>query len=447
MKKYILFLAIAALLLYSCSPAKRMAAAAPTSIETLLADSALTNAHTGVYVYNPTSQKVLYSYQSDKYFVPASNTKLFSCYAGMKYLGDSLTGVLFNDSIGELRIIGNGDPTFLHPDFENQPVFNFIKNTKSKEILLCQILPANWPFQESFNSLGKGWSWDDYNSYYMAERSFFPIYGNIARFTLKQGLVDVSPSYFKKRLFNNNKLKTSFDVERERETNAFFVKEGSNKNVVEVPIKQGMDNRIVSIEVSLLVDTLKRNIQFVKTAYSSLSHLKRIHSQPTDSLLKPMMHRSDNFFAEQTLLMVSNEKLGYMNDRTIIDTLLKTDLKDLPQKPVWVDGSGLSRYNLFTPQCFVKVLEKMKDEFGMERMKNILPTGGEGTLSSLYKPITNQIFAKTGTLSGQVALSGYLFTKNNTLLIFSILVNNHNNTAGNVRKAVEKFVMDVWEKE
>ncbi len=89
----------------------------------------------------------------------------------------------------------------------------------------------------------------------------------------------------------------------------------------------------------------------------------------------------------------------------------------------------------------------MKDEFGMDRMKNILPTGGEGTLSSLYKPIANQIFAKTGTLSGQVALSGYLFTQNNTLLIFSILVNNHNNTAGNVRKAVEKFVMDVWEKE
>jgi D-alanyl-D-alanine carboxypeptidase/D-alanyl-D-alanine-endopeptidase (penicillin-binding protein 4) len=35
-----------------------------------------------------------------------------------------------------------------------------------------------------------------------------------------------------------------------------------------------------------------------------------IRSQPTDSLLKPMMHRSDNFFAEQSLLMVSNERLG-----------------------------------------------------------------------------------------------------------------------------------------
>jgi len=447
MKKSFIAFAGLTILLFSCSPSKRISNAAPTALEILLADSALAGTHTGVYVYNPATQKGLVSYQSDKYFVPASNTKLFSCYAGMKYLGDSLTGILYSDSLGELRIIGNGDPTFLHPDFENQPVFEFIKNAKAKEILLCQIRPANNPYQEPFNALGKGWSWDDFNSNYMAERSFFPMYGNIARFTLNQGKVEVSPSYFKNRLFNNGKITTSFDVERQRESNDFFITEGSNKNVVEVPIKQGRDNMVVSIEDSLLVDTVKRNIQLVKTAYPSLSHLKRIHSQPTDSLFKPMMHRSDNFFAEQTLLMVSNEKLGYMSDRDIIDTLLKTNLKDLPQKPVWVDGSGLSRYNLFTPQDFVKVLEKMKDEFGIERMKNILPTGGTGTLGSLYKPITNQIFAKTGTLSGQVALSGYLLTKNNTLLIFSILVNNHTSTASGVRKAVEKFVMDVWEKQ
>src|SRR5207253_2251461 len=95
----------------------------------------------------------------------------------------------------------------------------------------------------------------------------------------------------------------------------------------------------------------------------------KLYSQPTDSLLKPMMHNSDNFFAEQTLLMISNEKLGFMNDAAIIDTLLRADYKSLPQKPRWVDGSGLSRYNLFTPQDFVAILEKIKAEFGMERIK------------------------------------------------------------------------------
>ena len=108
--------------------------------------------------------------------------------------------------------------------------------------------------------------------------------------------------------------------------------------------------------ISLATPKIFQDLFFNKTAKGVF-----IHSQPTDSLLKPMMHRSDNFFAEQSLLMVSNKVLGVMNDEKIIDTLLKTDFKDLPQKPGWVDGSGLSRYNLFTPQDFVFIFNKMKN--------------------------------------------------------------------------------------
>lgn len=158
------------------------------------------------------------------------------------------------------------------------------------------------------------------------------------------------------------------------------------------------------------------------------------------------MHRSDNFFAEQTLLMASNEFLGFMSDRDMIDTILKTELKDLPQKPRWVDGSGLSRYNLFSPQDFVFLLNKIKNEYNWERIKNILPTGGEGTLSSYYKDETGFIYAKTGTLSNNCALSGYLITKKNKVLIFSVLVNNYGTGATPVRKAVEKFIKGIREK-
>ena len=138
--------------------------------------------------------------------------------------------------------------------------------------------------------------------------------------------------------------------------------------------------------------------------------------------------------------------LGVMNDEKIIDTLLKTDFKDLPQKPRWADGSGLSRYNLFTPQDFVAILNKMNNEFGMERIKVIFPTGGEGTISSYYKADSGYIYAKTGTLSGVVAISGYLYTKKDKLLIFSILVNNHQASATDVRRAVEKFLQGIRNK-
>jgi D-alanyl-D-alanine carboxypeptidase/D-alanyl-D-alanine-endopeptidase (penicillin-binding protein 4) len=213
------------------------------------------------------------------------------------------------------------------------------------------------------------------------------------------------------------KLKTGFELIKGFEDNHFVFVKGNQKNK-DVPI------RPTSADIqSLLEDTLKIKLGLDWWIYDKPGKLI-IHSQPSDSLFKPMMYRSDNFFAEQTLLMASNEHLGYMSDEKIIDTLLKTDFKDLPQKPRWVDGSGLSRYNLFTPQDFVAILNKMKNEFGMERIKVILPTGGEGTISSYYKTDSGYIYGKTGTLSGVVAFSGFLYTKKRKLLIFSTLVNN-----------------------
>jgi D-alanyl-D-alanine carboxypeptidase/D-alanyl-D-alanine-endopeptidase (penicillin-binding protein 4) len=196
--------------------------------------------------------------------------------------------------------------------------------------------------------------------------------------------------------------------------------------------------------MKMLADTL--HINFMPDLDFRGTLKNKIFSQPSDSLFKPMMHRSDNFFAEQTLLMASNEHLGLMWDKKIIDTILNTDLKDVPQKPKWVDGCGLSRYNLFTPQSFVYILNKMKNEFGWDRIKNILPTGGTGTLSSYYKNAAGFIYAKTGTLSNNCALSGYLVTKKGKFLIFSILANNYMSGATPVRRAVEKFLLEIREK-
>lgn len=156
-----------------------------------------------------------------------------------------------------------------------------------------------------------------------------------------------------------------------------------------------------------------------------------------------MMQRSDNFFAEQVLLMVSNKKLAYMNDEKIIDTILGLDLKVLPQKPIWADGSGLSRYNLFSPKDFICLLNKMKNDFGFQRIKSILPTGGTGTLSAYYLQDSGFIYAKTGSLSNVSAISGYLITKKNKLLIFSILANNFVSTPTAMRRAFEKFLTGI----
>ena len=76
----------------------------------------------------------------------------------------------------------------------------------------------------------------------------------------------------------------------------------------------------------------------------------------------------------------------------------------------------------------------------------MLATGGEGTLRSFYKDEAGFIYAKTGTLSNNCALSGYLITKKNKVLVFSILANNYQTSATPVRRAVEKFLKGLREK-
>lgn len=418
--------ASALLTLSSCSVSKQIGKQASTI---LLKDSAISTGHIGISIYEPATGTYWYNHDATNYFIPASNTKLFSLYAGMKYLGDSLPALRYeinNDS--SLSIQPTGDPTFLHPEF-SQPVFNFLSRYKN--------IQFTHPFFTD-NFLGMGWAWDDYKESYMTQRSNFPIYGNLIHIQKTGNSFSVVPYNQAYIISEHTDLKNGFDILKDWDSNDLIITSGSRQNAF-IPFHPS-----ASEIIRMMSDTLHNNISPDLDDTTKLTLL--FHSQPVDSLFKPMMHRSDNFFAEQTLLMASNQHIGTMNDEKMIDTLLKSDLSDIPQKPKWVDGSGLSRYNLFTPQAFVYILNKMKNEFGLERLKNILPTGGTGTLSAYYKNESGLIFAKTGTLSNNCALSGFIITKKNKLLIFSVLANNYITGATPVRKAVEKFLRNLREK-
>ena len=421
----------------SCSIEKQIAKSAKADI---LTAKALETAHIGISIFDPVANKYLYNFQGDKYFVPASNTKIPTCYAAMKYLSDSLVGAWVKENDTTISVIPSGDPTLLHPDFTTNRVIDYLQK-QTKNIYISN---RNW----EDDGLGSGWSWNDYNASYMAERSPMPIYGNVIKWiqeiddSTKPAIIYSIPEVDWTVNFAEDKKNNQFDVLRDMGTNTYTLYEGKEKKTeMSIPFyTNGLQSTI-----ELLEEPVGKKV-FISADRQTKNGFKAIHSQPTDSLLKPMMHRSDNFFAEQSLLMVSNERLGVMNDQKIIDTLLKLDFKDLPQKPRWVDGSGLSRYNLFTPQDFIAILNKMKNEFGMERIKVILPTSGEGTISSYYKTSAGYIYGKTGTLSGVVAFSGFLYTKKGKLLIFSTLVNNHHASATDVRRAVEKFLVGVRER-
>ena len=82
----------------------------------------------------------------------------------------------------------------------------------------------------------------------------------------------------------------------------------------------------------------------------------------------------------------------------------------------------------------------------MERLKKILPTGGSGTFKNYYQKDRGFIYAKTGSLSNHIAISGFLLTKKGKWIIFSILTNQFQGSATKVRRAEEKFLEGIRKK-
>jgi D-alanyl-D-alanine carboxypeptidase/D-alanyl-D-alanine-endopeptidase (penicillin-binding protein 4) len=93
------------------------------------------------------------------------------------------------------------------------------------------------------------------------------------------------------------------------------------------------------------------------------------------------------------------------------------------------EGSGLSRGALVTPAASVQLLTYMAHHRYAGAFSNALPIAGvDGTLRNRFKgtAAAGNLRAKTGSLGHVDTLSGYLTTKGNDKLVFSIMLNNYN---------------------
>ena len=401
--------------------------------KTLLADPALKGAHVGVAVYNNSKEKWVDRHLSDLYYTPASNTKILSTYLGMRFLGDSIPGWKMAENKDSIFLLPLGDPSFLHPDFRYQPIADLIRQTK-KQVVLCFPDKA-----DAFAMYGKGWSWDDYAEDYQPERNRLNIYGNVLTVTKSKNGVNFQPSLFTK---NQIAPKEYTQWSREKLSNQFFATGRTIKETLQqIPF---ITDTTYALAKALLEDTLHPAFPIAIQKSWHQTNGRIVKTVATDSLLKIMMHRSDNFFAEQVFLMASEQVLGTINEDAFINTILKSDFNFFPQAIQWADGSGLSRFNLNTPENYVALLKKMENDFSITRIKGIFAQGGKTSLAAYYKNIPGELYAKTGTLGNQVALSGYIITNKGTRLLFSVLVANHISPSSSpVRKAVEAYLTSI----
>ena len=393
---------------------------------------------TGFVLYDPQEEETLWAYEGHRYYIPASNTKVFTLFSGLKELGDSIPGIRYTIAGDSLIFTGTGDPSLLNPDLPPSKVFDFLKASDKKLFYLKG--PGK------VQHFGPGWAWDDYNDYYSAEKSELPIYGNVARFKLKahDTLVAVSPLLFADSMLQVAQGQASANLIQRSQFNNTFVynpaaARGSSKDVSrEVPFRTSPE-----LAIALLSDTLQKPVTLLNNWHGELQEV--VYSVAADSLYKRMMQVSDNFIAEQILLLIASQQSDTLSSSAAIKFIVDKHLQDLPDAPVWVDGSGLSRYNLFTPRSIVALWNKIYQEVPQERLFSLLAVGGQsGTLKSWYQGEQPYIFAKTGTLNNNHSLSGYIKAKSGKVLIFSFMLNNYVSDLSGLKKEMEKVLREVY---
>ncbi len=436
-----LFSLLFLIFLIGCAGSRRATYFSKTIENQINNSPVLSTGHTGFLLADAQTGVKIFGKNETKYFTPASNTKILTLFACLQFLGDSLPGVQFfrekdeeNDDV--LIFQGTGDPTFLHPNFAAwQPIFSFLKNSKDKLVMVSD--PTGEP------RFGRGWAWDDYNYAFQPEKSAFPIYGNCVRLSSRGAGFEVQPPVFKDHFFYPVMAKNVEKVERLENENLWGMNQlpepGKEKTL---PIYRPAANE-------LLADTLKKAVDFSKLEPDEKPTWQTIFSCPTDTALRRMMHQSDNLLAEQLVLMCAREKFGRLESEPMLDFLRDSMLAFLPQKLKWVDGSGLSRYNLTTSANISEILRQLFLKQSRQRLFSFFPAGGvAGTLEKNYGGTAGKpyVFAKSGSMSGVYCLSGFLVAKSGKVLVFSFMHNGFLGSNLPVREELQQILEKIRDK-
>ncbi len=384
--------------------------------------------HTGFYLYDLSKEEVISEYKADRYFTPASNTKILTFYSCLTLLGDSLPAIRYVESGDSLIFWGTGDPTFLNKYVYNSgTTYSFLKDSPRS----LYFSATNF----SDKRFGEGWAWDDYEGSYQPERSSFPIYSNLLSAAFEKGEMWVEPSLFASRVMVGEPAKEAV-LTREERINTFLFQPSFSQKREEFEVPFIVQDSLV---LSLLQDTLRREIQLSK--HELPKEALTVYSTPVDSVYKVMMQESDNFLAEQLLWQCSQMISDSLASQPAIRFMQRNHFSDLPDKIRWIDGSGLSRYNLFTPRSVAHVWKKIYEKVPAERLLPLLATGGvNGTVKNWYKAESPYIFGKTGTLANNHSLSGYLITKSGKTLIFSFMNSNYLASTSAIRSNMQEIL-------
>ena len=436
-----------------------------SKINNLYKDKFFESSLAAVDIYNLTQKKVLYQKNHKLLLHPASNMKILTSTAGLKFLGKEYqfkTALYYEGEIidsvlvGHLYVVGGCDPDFTLNDLE--ALTQSLKN--SGIIKITGNIYGDVSMKDSL-FWGNGWMWDDDPSTDAPYMSALNINDNAV--TITGEYVEISnklnfnsiPETNYIEIINDVNIDTSDGdtrvvVDRDwiNRTNKFLVNGNFSKNGFNRKNNYSEQFNIYKPEdyfLTLFKESLEKNgIKFsgdlhIKSLQNSPNHIFTF-SRLYDSVIVNLNKTSDNLSTEMTLLALAEKYFGKpasaKNGLKMIDSLIIICGLN-PKDYRLVDGSGVSHYNLVTAELLLAVLKYFyysePDLFAV--LYNSFPVAGvDGTLENRMEKTKaeNNVHAKTGTLSGVASLSGYVKNKKGNMIVFSILVQNY---VGNSKQA------------
>lgn len=442
------------------------AAQLPRAIEVIINRPQFSRSHWGVLVQTLSNRpQTLYAHQPNSYFIPASTAKLLTTAAALHQLGPQFRYRTSVYQVGAnprlvLRIVGRGDPSL--SDNQLQGLAQQLSRQGIRQV--NQLIADDSHFRGS--AIDSSWEWQDIQAGYGApvnslilnqnsvELKLFPqILGQplrvvwtdsteANRWRVKNSSVTVGPQ-----------APEFVDVGRDFTSPTVYVtgqlRVGAEPEPVSVAIFDPAQYFLRHFRQAL-------NANQIRVAQSAIASSPRIQTErevaaiesPLSKLLLETNQESNNLYAESLLKTLGSTQTKPTGSSAEIGLeVVKTTLTRLgvnPQTYILADGSGLSRHNLISPVALVQTLNTMARTPQAAMYRASLPVAGiSGTLQDRFRgtPAQGILHAKTGSMSGVAALSGYLSSPNFSPLVFSILVNQSEQSSTALRQAIDEMVL------
>jgi D-alanyl-D-alanine carboxypeptidase/D-alanyl-D-alanine-endopeptidase (penicillin-binding protein 4) len=473
------------------------AATLAENVERLIASSnASRTAFWGIQAVDLGTGKTLYELNSNHFFIPASNTKLFSTALALNRLGPDFT---FQTRVmadappdaagrisGELRLVGGGDPNLSaraipyrmgpitgNPLAAIEELADQVAARGVKRIAGDIVGDDTWYLWQPYAA---GWGIEDPQSDDGPPISALTINDNAFTLRVLPGAregdlaaIDVNPPLEFHRIDNRvrtvavggerriryDRLPGSFDlrlwgtIPRRDSGQSLTMAMEDPALYAARAFRDALAARGIAIDGDAVARHRHPNevddaSKAPETPAASGTELARRVSAPLLEDLRITDKVSQNLHAELALRAVGRARRNIGSFEAGLEEL-KTFLTEAGIEPdayFLRDGSGLARLNLLTPATVIKLLRYMYDSPQRENWISLLPVGAQdGTLSSRFgeSPAAGRVYAKTGSLSHVSALSGYLKRQDGTMLAFSILVNNYNARTPDIRGIMDRI--------